>query len=436
MKYLNKIVFINSADKSLKYAEVNLDGNVHFIGTQGVGKSTLLRAILFFYNADKQKLGIPREKKTFDEYYFPFQNSYIVYEVQTDTGQFCALAFKSQGRVAFRFFDSAFDKNFFIDSEGRAFESWEKTREAFGKDTSYTRIIHSYEEYRNILYGNNKGLPSEFRKYALLESKQFQNIPRTITNVFLNANLSAEFVKETIIKSLNEEEIKIDLTTYSQTHLKDFETNLNDIKKWTDKNRNGENQVEKQADNVSTTYSSLKYLENKKKELAAQLGWALENVKVQQPKVKERLAAEELKRIKIKNKLNDLDSAFDKKKEKIQEQIGGCKSKLEEIKSKSSEYAAMKIETILERVSKKGLLEFEKRNLLADKEILTSKFFEIQQRYEAQLRQLENQLKEFENGKQNEKNITKENLLHFKDELTKQYDLLYDEISNTKKNLK
>jgi hypothetical protein len=428
MKYLNKIVFINSADKSLKYAEVNLDGNVHFIGTQGVGKSTLLRAILFFYNADKQKLGIPREKKTFDEYYFPFQNSYIVYEVQTDTGQFCALAFKSQGRVAFRFFDSAFDKNFFIDSEGRAFESWEKTREAFGKDTSYTRIIHSYEEYRNILYGNNKGLPSEFRKYALLESKQFQNIPRTITNVFLNANLSAEFVKETIIKSLNEEEIKIDLTTYSQTHLKDFETNLNDIKKWTDKNRNGENQVEKQADNVSTTYSSLKYLENKKKELAAQLGWALENVKVQQPKVKERLAAEELKRIKIKNKLNDLDSAFDKKKEKIQEQIGGCKSKLEEIKSKSSEYAAMKIETILERVSKKGLLEFEKRNLLADKEILTSKFFEIQQRYEAQLRQLENQLKEFENGKQNEKNITKENLLHFKDELTKQYDLLYDEI--------
>ncbi|MBI3141976.1 MAG: ATP-binding protein [Bacteroidetes bacterium] len=428
MKFLNKIVFINSADKSLKYAEVNLDGNVHFIGTQGVGKSTLLRAILFFYNADKQKLGIPREKKTFDEYYFPFQNSYIVYEVQTDYGLFCALAFKSQGRVAFRFFDSAYDKNFFIDNEGRAFESWDKTRDAFGKDTSYTRVIHSYEEYRNILYGNNKGLSSEFRKYTLLESKQFQNIPRTITNVFLNANLSAEFVKETIIKSLNEEEIKIDLTTYSQTHLKDFETNLNDIKKWTDRNRNGENQVEKQADNVSTAYASLKYLENKKKELAAQLGWSLENVKVQQPKVKDQLAAEELKRTKAKNKLSELDTTFNKKKEKIQEQIGGYKSKLEEIKNKSSEYAAMKIETILERVSKKGSLEFEKKNLLTDKEILTSKFLEIQQRYEAQLRQLENQLKEFENGKQNEKNIAKENFLHFKDELNKQYDLLYDEI--------
>lgn len=428
MKYLNKIVFINSADKSLKYAEVNLDGNVHFIGTQGVGKSTLLRAILFFYNADKQKLGIPREKKTFDEYYFPFQNSYIVYEVQTENELFCVLAFKSQGRVAFRFFDSGFDKNFFIDSEGRAFESWDKTREAFGKNISYTRTIHIYEEYRNILYGNNKGLSSEFRKYALIESKQFQNIPRTISNVFLNANLSAEFVKETIIKSLNEEEIKIDLTTYSQTHLKDFETNLNDIKKWTDRNRNGENQVEKQADNVSTCYSALKYLEKKKAELASQLGWALNNVKEHQPKVADQLAVEELKQKKVRTKLNELDSLFDKKKEKTLEQIGKYKSKLNEIKTKRDEYVALKIESILERVSKKISLDLEKKNLRGEKDILTSKFLEIQKRYELQLGQLEGQLKEFENSMQTEKNTAQSSFLHFKEKLTTQYDLLYEEI--------
>jgi len=428
MKYLNKVVFINSADKSLKFAEVNLDGNVHFIGTQGVGKSTLLRAILFFYNADKQKLGIPREKKTFDDYYFPFQNSYIIYEVQTEVSQFCVLAFKSQGRVAFRFFDSAFNKNFFIDSEGIAFEAWEKTREAFGKNISYTRIIHSYEEYRNILYGNNKGLASEFRKYALIESKQFQNIPRTITNVFLNTNLSAEFVKETIIKSLNEEEIKIDLTTYSQNHLKDFETYLNDIKKWTDRNRGGENQVEKQAEIVSTSYSALKYLEKKKAELASQLGWALENVKEQKPKAIERLAAEEHKRDKVNLKLRDLDSVFDKNKVKIERQIGELSGKLNEIKKKRDEYAALKIETIVKRVSMKNSLELEKKNLNSEKEILTSKFLEIQQRYEALLKQLENQLKEFENSKQTEKNTAKENFLQFKDELIRQYDMLYEEI--------
>lgn len=421
MKFLSKIIFINSADKSLKYAEVDLDGNVHFIGTQGVGKSTLLRAILFFYNADTQKLGIPREKKNYNEYYFPYQNSYIIYEVQVETGNFCVLSFKSQGRAAFRFIDSEYDKRFFIDKDGKAFETWDKTREALGKIDS-TRIISNYEEYRNILYGNNKGLSNEFRKYSLIESKQYQNIPRTIANVFLNAKLDAEFVKETIIKSLNEEEVKIDLTTYSQTHLKDFETNLNDIKKWT------EGSVSSQAEKVTITYSALRYLEQKKKELAFQLGYSMNNVNEKQPKVQEQLNAEELKRDKVQEKINNLDANFDKKKGEIQKQIGVVSEKLKDIKHKREEYNTLKIETILERVAKKPMLDLEKKNLSEEKEILTSKFLEIQQRYEAQLRQLENQLKEFENNKQTEKNTGNSNFLYFKDELNKQYELIYDEI--------
>lgn len=421
MRFLSKISFINSADKSLRYAEVNLDGNVHFIGTQGVGKSTLLRAILFFYNADTQKLGIPREKKNFNEYYFPYQNSYIVYEVQTETGKFCVLTFKSQGRVAFRFIDSGYDKSYFIDNEGKAFETWDKTREVLGKVDS-TRIISSYEEYRNILYGNNKGLSSEFRKYALIESKQYQNIPRTIANVFLNAKLDAEFVKETIIKSLNEDEVKIDLTTYSQTHLRDFETNLSDIKKWTDGN------VEKQAEKVTTTYSALKYLEQKKKELAFQLGYSLNNLKEKQPLVQEHLNSEELKRDRVKIKLNELDEVFSKKKDEIVKKIGVVSDKLKDISTKRKEYEAIKIEMILDRVSKKSVLELEKKNLAEEKEILTSKYLEIQQRYEAQLRQLENQLKEFENIQQTAKNSANSEFLNTKDELTKQYELIYDDI--------
>ncbi|MYY46423.1 ATP-binding protein [Elizabethkingia anophelis] len=426
MRYLSKIVFINSADKSLKYSEVDLDGNVHFIGTQGVGKSTLLRAILFFYNADTQKLGISREKKNYNEYYFPYQNSYIIYEVQTETGKYCVLSFKSQGRVAFRFINSGYDKDFFLDNEGKAYETFDKIREALGKIDS-TRIINNYEEYRNILYGNNKGLQSEFRKYALIESKQFQNIPRTIGNVFLNTKLDAEFVKETIIKSLNEDEIKIDLTTYSQTHLRDFESNLNDIKKWT------EGKIDKQAEKVATTYSALKHLEQKRKELSYQLGFALNKVKEQQPKVQEQLRSEELKQDKVHQKLDDLDKDFGKKKDDILKQIGEVGSKLKDIKTKREEYLILKIETILERVAQKPSLDLEEKNLLEEKNILTSKFLEIQQRFEAQIRQLENQLKEFKNNKQTEKNKAEKDFNAFEKELNQQYDLIYDDIRQQNK---
>lgn len=76
MRHLNKIIFINSAN--IPYAEIMLDGNVHFAGTQGVGKSTALRAILFFYTADKMHLGIQQGQKPFEEFYFPKSNSYII----------------------------------------------------------------------------------------------------------------------------------------------------------------------------------------------------------------------------------------------------------------------------------------------------------------------------------------------------------------------
>jgi hypothetical protein len=433
MRYLSKIVFINTADKSLRYAEVELDGNVHFIGTQGVGKSTLLRAILFFYNADTQKLGIPREKKNYNEYYFPYQNSYIVYEVQTETGTFCVMSFKSQGRVAFRFFDSEYSKQYFIDEEGKAFETWDKTRDAFGKNIGYTRIINSYEEYRNILYGNNKGLSKEFRKYALLESKQYQNIPRTISNVFLNAKLDAEFVKQTIIKSLNEDEVKIDLATYSQTHLRDFETNLNDIKKWTDKNRNGENLVENQAEKVATTNSALRYLEEQKKDLAFQLGYAMNHVKEQKPKIQDHCYAEELKRDSVQNKLNELDTVFEKKRDDIQKKIGEVSGKLKDIFAKRKEYLAIEIESILARVAKKPTLALEQNNLLEENKVLTSQFIEIQQRYEAQFNQLKNQLASFENKKQTEKNLNNSNFINYKEELHTQYDQIYEDIKKQHK---
>jgi hypothetical protein len=427
MRYLNKIIFINSADKSLRYAEVNLDGNVHFIGTQGVGKSTLLRVILFFYNADKQKLGIPREKKNFDEYYFPFQNSYIVYEVKTETGLFCVLAFKSQGRVAFRFFDSAYDKAFFLDNDGKVFESWDKIRDNFGRNIGYTKIISSYEDYRNILYGNNKGLATEFRKYALLESRQYQNIPRTITNVFLNTKLDAEFVKETIIKSLNEEEIKIDLETY-KSHLKSFESELGDIQKWTERNRSNESVVEKQADNVSKFYSALKFLEKKKEDLAMQLGWALNNVNEQQPKVAELLTAEEFKKKKTEDKLKDSDNTFEEKKGKIQKEIGEFSSKLKEISRKRKEYEFLNINEVIERVSKKNVLDLENKNLSSEKTILTSAFSEIENKYKALLQDLQNQLKEFENSKQTEKNNSNAVFSKFKDNLNTQYETIFENI--------
>lgn len=112
MRYLNKIIFINSAN--ISYAEISVDGNVHFTGTQGVGKSTILRALLFFYNADKQHLGIQQGQKPFDEFYFRQSNSYILYEVVRDNGAYTILVCRYQGHASWRFIDAPYRREWLI----------------------------------------------------------------------------------------------------------------------------------------------------------------------------------------------------------------------------------------------------------------------------------------------------------------------------------
>jgi len=425
MRYLSKIIFIESAN--IKYSEVNVDGNVHFIGTQGVGKSTLLRALLFFYNANQQKLGIKVSQKSFVDFYFPYQNSYIIYEVVRETGQFCILVFKSQGRVCFRFIDTNFDRKYFIDSDGRIFENWDKIKLAFDKDINYTRKIDRYEDYRNIIYGNSQGLGPEFKKYSVLESKQYENIPRAIQHVFLNYKVESEFIKDTIIKSLNEEEIKIDLSNYSH-HLKDFDTQLSDIRKWTDKTKSGEIVVRKQAETVITTYSAIKFIDREKHQLAGELVWQLNEIKKQQPRVEEKLEREEAKKNLIVIKVGEIERKFQVKKEKATAEINVYENKLKEAKTKADDYAEMNIESIIKIVSKKSDWEIEKENLTKQKELLESKFADINQKFEAQISQLVNQLSAFENLKHIEINTANKNLFQFKEDLTKEYDKLFEEI--------
>ena len=393
MRYLNKIVFINSA--SVKYAEIELDGNVHLIGTQGVGKSTLLRAILFFYNANKTKLGIPREKKGFDDYYFEYQNSYIIYEVKKDNIPFCVLAYKVNGKVAFRFFNSEYKRALFIDKDNRAFDSWDKIRSAFGTAIYYTNLIKSYEDFRRIIYGDNNGLNPEFKKYALIESKQYQNIPRTIQNVFLNTNLEAKFIKDTIINSLNEEEFVIDVENYSKNHLRDFESQINDIKIWFKENRKGQIIVRKQADKIIDRFRVFNFLKREKKELAYKLAFRLNYIENEKPILFSNFQKENNELNEQSKKRENLEKTHRRREQDIVSDIKIITTDLAKAKQKQTEYDNQNINQIILKVAKKDALTVEQKTLGDEKNLLTSKFAEISQKFQLLISQVENQQKEF-----------------------------------------
>ena len=382
MRNLNRIIFINSAN--IPYADdIYLNGNVHFIGTQGVGKSTILRAILFFYNADTQKLGIPVEKQSYAEYYFPYSNSYIVYEVATEQGAFCILTYKSMNRICYRFIDSPYRKEFFIDENRTAFSGTERIRMALDKyEVDYSRIIYTYEEYRNILYGN--GVEAELKRYSLMESKQYQNIPRTIQNVLLNSKLDAEFIKKTIISSINEEETAVDLNSYKE-HLKNFETRLHDIEEFQKK------ETQKLCKEITRCSQELNRKQTALVQDCKELRQAARQASEQLPSWQEKQREAETGKAQLSARKQALQEESQQRCEKLQETLAILTNDLQKAEKKAQEYARIRIEEIMERSAKKDEWESRYKSLQEEQRILTSQYTEISAKYKSLIQNLDEQ---------------------------------------------
>ncbi|WP_308274747.1 ATP-binding protein [Prevotella sp.] len=414
MRALRKIIFVNSAN--IRYAEVKLDGNVHFIGTQGVGKSTLLRAILFFYNADKLHLGIPKEMKSFDEFYLPHANSYMVYEVEHEHGPFSILLFRSSGRACYRFIDAAYQKEWLVDEHGEVTAEWKVIRDRLNGAYS-SKIIDRYEQYRDILYGNRQAVGKEFVRFQLLETNRYQNIPRSIQNVFLNSRLDANFIKDIIIRSMSEEEAYIDLG-YFRRQVSDFEQEYKDISCWYKTNQKGESVVRKQADAVVKAYHELLYMKQQIEELCGELRYAERITRERLPLIDAKIG-ELMQELDRQNRLlSEVQQKHDEEKATLNQKQGVVNEKLKRTKERKEYYANQQIDVVMNRCAQEPVVKTELdalKDKLAD---LTASFNDVTTKYKALRQNIINQLEAFKQAQQQrilvygqEKQNTEERLL-------------------------
>lgn len=397
MRALRKIVFVNSAH--IRYAEVRLDGNVHFIGTQGVGKSTLLRAILFFYNADKLHLGIPKEMKSYDEFYLPHANSYIVYEVEHEHGPFCVLTFRSSGRACYRFIDAAYRKEWLIDDKGEVTADSKVIRERIG-GASMSKIIDRYEQYRDILYGNKQAVGKEFARFQLMESNRYQNIPRSIQNVFLNSRLDANFIKDIIIRSMSEEEANIDLGYYRR-QVADFEQEYKDISCWYKLNQKGESIVRTQAENVVNTYRKLLFMKQQITELCGELKYAIRTSRERRPLVEKKIDELIEEQNRLKRLISEIQQKFDMEKSSLNQEQGAVNDRLKRLKERKEYYVAEKIEEILKRCEQEQVLRIKLDGDNAKLTELTARFNDVTAKYKALCQGVKNVLENYRQSQNN-----------------------------------
>ena len=415
MKFLNKIVFVNSAN--IPYAEISVDGNVHFTGTQGVGKSTVLRALLFFYNADKHRLGIQQGQKSFDEFYFRQSNSHILYEVMRDNGAYTILVSRYQGRASWRFIDAPYQREWLVGEDKQVLSDWVKIRERIDRNIPVTARIDSGVMFRDIIFGNTRD--NKYTRYALVQSTHYQNIPRSIQNVFLNTKLDADFVKNTIIQSMADEEVPVDLQTYRRL-VTDFEREYDEIDCWFKQARDGSYPVRQQASKIAEQGRKVVALDQQLRDVWHMLNHAVADNEQQIPLLEADAAGTKAAIEKERNREKELTAEYKKENDLLYQKLGGKKQKLDEVLQARKEFEAMGIEDKLKLASREDTIKKEadnKQTLLND---LLKTHASIEEKYNIAKAKLENAQQAFDNDQ-------KERFYHEQDKIQVERKRLEDE---------
>ena len=428
MRALRKIVFINSAN--IRYAEIKLDGNVHFIGTQGVGKSTLLRAVLFFYNADKLHLGIPKEMKSFDDFYLPNPNSYIVYEVEHEHRPFTVLVFRSSGRACYRFIDAPFERKWLVDEFGDVTSEYKVINSRLDKNIYMSKLIDRYEMFKEIIYGNYKVAGKEFGNFQLMEAKSYQNIYRSIQNVFLNSRVDADFIKDIIIRSMEEEESNINLA-YFRGQVADFEQEYKDISCWYKTNAKGESTVRLQADKVIANYHDLLYQKQQIEELCGELNYAVRDSRERIPLIEENLSKLNGERERQKKLLGEVMEKFEAEKSTLNKQLGVVDDRIKTCKEKKEYYTNIGVDAIIRRCNEEPVLKEQLKSQEERLDDLTRQYNDIASKYKKLVDGVQSELDGFKQLQENRKNEIRNATFFRKEQLMAERDKQKGEIETS-----
>lgn len=116
-----RLVLINSG--KFDYGEVELGSPLHLIGPNNVGKTTLISTLQFLYIDHQNQMHFSRDLEETRRYYFPGQDSYLLFECLTPKGYMVAGARglgPLKGWNFMRFcYRGMYSRDVFIDDEGR-----------------------------------------------------------------------------------------------------------------------------------------------------------------------------------------------------------------------------------------------------------------------------------------------------------------------------
>jgi len=299
--------------------ELDLTGHTQLEGTNGAGKTSLMRLLPLFYGMRPSDIVSKVDQaKNFADFYLPRESSILVYEYARPFGQKCQVLATSDGRgVHFKFIDAAYDsQNFIASTAGSKAKPFtineiEKNYRNKGKESSKFLGI---DKYRQVIQNLRSG--RKHKEIRLLQNRfsfSEQACPHIdkVINGTIEKNLDFEAVKRMLVaiasdhlaRDTNDEKEQLSLNKTDITHW------LADIQ--------ASRAIKKVADKISvwqSDFSAFASLVNKLQHLHAEVIAHQTRLEVKQQERDQLKKSSIGTRNKLENELANLTEQFQKEK--------------------------------------------------------------------------------------------------------------------------
>lgn len=341
---IKRMILINSANFPL--LDIDLSKDVFFLGDNASGKTTTTRAIHYLYNVEGRHLGIPGDKDSFEKYYFPYDNSYIVYVFD----DFFIMLFKRSGKIQKWFSKQIFDFKRVI-SDGNLLNH--DAIRAYIKESSFYHP-QTNAEYRNIIYGQAKRY-LDFSFATIKNYDAFLEVYNMVFNVD-KAIVDVKSIKRAIQKSLqkDDEVLSLDFEQYIED-MTEFKRDYNFFKKF-----------DKQRENIKKAVNTMDELISLENELQQLLGKIKYNQVLDEEKIPllEIEDTQQEQRLKVlKHRGTHWEHRLKKIIDILNDRIGDLKVNVKELERLAEIYSSQNYEEKLLIVSRKNGLEKERDDL-------------------------------------------------------------------------
>ena len=382
---LKRMYLIQSAE--YQYVNLDLSDTTLLLGASGVGKTTLMRAILFFYTMDDSMLNIDESsKEPFTRWYFKNKNSHIIYEYTKENNRYLFIV-SSRGKLHYTFVDitnSSIGVNeLFLEDKIPA--NLQVLNENIQKNNLPNFDTYKKEEYINTFHfkdSDNKKIKQKSNiSFALfndiLSRKEFA---KTLSNIFKTSKITSNDIKETIVSLIDDSVSNINLLDIKR-NFSDYTNHKYEIKNFEKRIPN----IQKLSDSLENYFDSKKEFKEKANEIKAIKDKCSHTIESKRSKIDKFLNDKEDLTINFKVNYKILQKHINKQKEIISIKSNTIKELIE----KDKEYKQKNIANLLLEYNKKSSYIESLRISNYELDALTSSQNEIRNKYEKILNRLE-----------------------------------------------